>query len=117
MPWSRLRIELLGETRVLHDGEAIALPASKKTRALLGYLVATGREHTRDRLCSLLWDGPDDPRAQLRWSLSKLRAVVDSKQTERLVATRDHVGFHGNGAEVDLVAVRTALAGGVAGAS
>ncbi|HTL33173.1 MAG TPA: BTAD domain-containing putative transcriptional regulator, partial [Kofleriaceae bacterium] len=117
MGWSRLRIELLGEPRVLHDGEAISLPASKKTRALLAYLVATGREHTRDRLCSLLWDGPDDPRAQLRWSLSKLRALVDSEPTQRLVATRDHVGFHGHGAEIDLVALRTALAGGVAGAS
>ena len=41
MGWSRLRIELLGEPRVLHDGAEIDLPASRKTRALLGYLVAT----------------------------------------------------------------------------
>src|SRR6185369_10626649 len=116
MKWSRLRIELLGEPRVFHDGKVVPLPASKKTRALLAYLVATGREHTRQRLCSLLWDGPDDPRAQLRWSLWKLRDFLDSDRTRRLVATREHVGFHVHGTEVDLHSVRTALAGGVAAA-
>jgi DNA-binding SARP family transcriptional activator len=117
MGWSRLRIELLGEPRVLHDGDVIELPASKKTRALLGYLVATSREHTRERLCSLLWDGPDDPRAQLRWSLWKLRGAVDSAQTQRLIATREHVGFRAHGAEIDVVALRERVSGGVAAAS
>ena len=68
-----LTIRLLGELAVVRGGEALELPASKKARALLGYLVATGRSHMRERLCELLWDGPDDPRAQLRWSLWKLR--------------------------------------------
>lgn len=117
MGWSGLRIELLGEPRVLHDGEVIELPASKKTRALLGYLVATGRDHTRERLCSLLWDGPDDPRAQLRWSLWKLRSAVDSAQTQRLIATREHVGFRAHGAEIDVIALRDRVGGGVAAAT
>ncbi len=117
MGWSGLRIELLGEPRVLHDGELVELPASKKTRALLGYLVATGREHTRERLCSLLWDGPDDPRAQLRWSLWKLRGAVDTAQTQRLIATREHVGFRAHGAEIDVIALRERVGGGVAAAS
>jgi DNA-binding SARP family transcriptional activator len=117
MGWSRLRIELLGEPRVLHDGDVIELPASKKTRALLGYLVATGREHTRERLCSLLWDGPDDPRAQLRWSLWKLRGAVDSAHTQRLIATREHVGFRSHGAEIDVIALRERVGGGIATAS
>ena len=41
-----LRFQLLGALRVLRGGEALPLPASKKTRALLAYLVLTGREHT-----------------------------------------------------------------------
>jgi len=65
-----LEIRLIGEIAVRRDGVALALPASKKTRALLGYLAVTGRPQRRDRLCSLLWDGPDDPRAALRWSLT-----------------------------------------------
>ena len=72
-----LELRLLGEMTLTRDGEPLALPQSKKTRALLAYLAVTGRPHRRERLCSLLWDVPDDPRGALRWSLSKLRSVVD----------------------------------------
>jgi DNA-binding SARP family transcriptional activator len=72
-----LAIRLLGSLEVRRNGEALELPASRKSRALLAYLVATGRAHSRSHLCGLLWDGPDDPRAALRWSLTKLRPLVD----------------------------------------
>ena len=42
-----LRIRVLGELEIERDGKTVALPASKKTRALLGYLIATGREQSR----------------------------------------------------------------------
>src|SRR5690349_20567710 len=71
-----VEIRLLGELEVVRKGRIEPLPASKKTRALLGYLAVTGRAHTRERLCVLLWQGPDDPRAGLRWSLAKLRGVL-----------------------------------------
>ena len=61
-----VEIRLLGELEVRHGGRVQPLPASKKSRALLGYLVATGRPHLRESLCALLWDRPDDPRAELR---------------------------------------------------
>ena len=79
-----LRICLLGELRVLRCGNPVALPASKRSRALLGYLVGVGRAESRQALCDLLWDGPDDPRAELRWSLSKLRPVVDDAGATRI---------------------------------
>lgn len=53
-----LELRLLGELRLYRDGREIALPPSKKTRALLAYLVATGTAHRREQLCDLLWDGP-----------------------------------------------------------
>ena len=56
----------------------------------------------RQRLCDLLWDGPDDPRAALRWSLTKLRPLVDDDGAVRLVADRERVGFEAAGATVDL---------------
>ena len=62
-------IRLLGELQVTRAGGVVPLPASKRTRALLGYLVATGDPQFRQTLCDLLWDGPDDPRGSLRWSL------------------------------------------------
>jgi DNA-binding SARP family transcriptional activator len=104
-----LEIALLGELEVRRDGAALALPASKKSRALLGYLCATGRPALRERLCTLLWDGPDDPRAALRWSLTKLRPLLDDARAQRLRADREHVGFEAGDAIVDLHEVRAAL--------
>src|SRR5690606_36423258 len=63
-----------------------------KTRALLAYLALTGRAFRREHLCDLLWEVPDDPRGSLRWSLSKLRRLVDDER-ERIVADRLTVRF------------------------
>lgn len=107
-----LGIRLLGELAVVRAGTAVPLPASKRTRALLGYLVATGAPVSRQTLCDLLWDGPDDPRAALRWSLTKLRPVVDDVDAARLVADRDRVAFAAGDALVDLNVVARLLAAG-----
>jgi len=98
-----LDIRLLGELAVARDGAVVPLPASKKSRALLAYLAATARPHLRERLCELLWEGPDDPRAALRCSLTKLRPLVDP----HLVAARDRVEFRCSGAAIDIRAICT----------
>ncbi len=97
-----LEISLMGELRVVADGTPVPLPASKKTRALLGYLAATARPHRRERLCELLWDLPDDPKAALRWSLTKLRKIVDDPDRPRILAGRERVAFERQGATVDI---------------
>ncbi len=76
-----LEIKLLGDFRLLRNGEPVDLPASRKTRALLAYLIVTGQPQRRERLCELFWDLPDDPRGALRWSLSKLRPIVNDDWT------------------------------------
>jgi DNA-binding SARP family transcriptional activator/tetratricopeptide (TPR) repeat protein len=114
---TKLEIRLLGDLAVLRDGRALELPASKKTRALLGYLVATGKPQLRERLCEILWDGPDDPRGALRWALTKIRPLLDEGKTARLVADRERVAFEAHGARVDLLILQSELAGGVAAAS
>ena len=108
-----IEIKLIGELELSIGGEPQALPASRKTRALLGYLVLASGEHSRSRLCDLLWDGPADPRAALRWSLSKLRALVDA-DTPRIRADRERVSFDGEDVAVDLNEIRAALADGFA---
>ncbi|MDD9946959.1 MAG: hypothetical protein OXU20_38300 [Myxococcales bacterium] len=105
-----LSFRLLGELRVKHAGVRLELPPSRKTRALLAYLLVTGREHRRERLCSLFWDVADDPRGALRWSLSKLRALVDQPDQRRIVATREQVVLQTSGAAVDLHGLRAAPA-------
>ncbi len=112
LPSHELEIRLLGEPEVVVGGRVRPLPASKKTRALLGYLVTTGRPQRRERLCELLWEGPDDPRAGLRWSLAKLRPLLDVGGCVRLAADRERVGFEEHGAEVDVLEVRALMAAG-----
>lgn len=107
-------IRLLGELELSLGGRVQALPASKKTRALLAYLVATAKPHLRERLCALLWDGPDDPRAALRWSLTKIRPLVDAGTT-RLEADRERVVFEPGEATIDTAWLAHALAAGVEG--
>ncbi len=101
-----LRLSLLGEIELARGGKPLALPASKKTRALLAYLAVTGKPHRRDRLCTLFWDLPDDPRGALRWSLSKLRGLVDEPERPRIAGSRDTVAFDAGGVEIDMVAAR-----------
>ncbi|HXX70286.1 MAG TPA: AAA family ATPase [Polyangiaceae bacterium] len=108
-----LQIQVLGELQIARGGKSLALPASKKTRALLGYLlVVRGRPQPRQRLCELFWEGPDDPRAALRWSLTKIRPLLDEANVTRLVADRDHVALETQGAAVDLLSVLEAADAG-----
>lgn len=106
-----LQIQLLGRLSVTRGDKPLALPQSRKTLALLAYLAITQREHTRDRLCRLLWPDVDDPRGALRWSLSKLRLLVSDTARERLVASRDTVAFDGRDVDVDVLRVRRLVAG------
>src|SRR5512134_3666957 len=98
---------------VVRGGERVELPPSRKTRGLLAYLALTGRAHRRERLCGLLWDVADDPRGALRWSLSRLRAVVDEPGRARIHAGRESVAFEPQGAWIDVVDLRRRVAPGL----
>ncbi len=108
-----LKLNFLGDLEVVRDGQPLPLPPSKKTRALLAYLALNGRDFRREHLCELLWELPDDPKGSLRWSLSKLRRLVDD-DARRIVADRSHVRFEPHGASIDVAELRhladTALA-------
>ncbi|CDX21580.1 conserved hypothetical protein [Mesorhizobium plurifarium] len=86
----RLELRVLGDLQVTRDGRPLDLPPSRKTRALLAYLAVTARQHQRERLCEIFWDIPDDPRGALRWSLSKIRQVLDGGESS-LIADRNAV--------------------------
>jgi DNA-binding SARP family transcriptional activator/pimeloyl-ACP methyl ester carboxylesterase len=107
-----LRVSVLGNLAVLRHRTRMQLPPSKKTRALLGYLAVTARPHSRDRLCAMFWAVPDDPRAALRWSLSRLRPLVDEPDCRRIIADRENVGFDLDRVTVDILALRSAARNG-----
>ncbi|TNF81731.1 MAG: alpha/beta hydrolase [Gammaproteobacteria bacterium] len=104
-----MEIQLIGELRVVENGEPQSLPSSRKTRALLAYLVLNPDPTSRERLCELFWQVPDDPRGSLRWSLSKLRGLVDDAGTKRIVANRETVAFVPAGARIDIHQFRNTL--------
>lgn len=87
----RMQFKVLGEFSVHLDGVAAGLPQSRKTRALLAYLAMHDKPQRRERLCELFWDIPDDPRGALRWSLAKLRPILNADGETRLIADRNTV--------------------------
>jgi len=88
---SGLELAVLGDFRVFRDGEAVSLPPSRKTRALLAYLAVVQRPQRRERLCEMFWEIPDDPRGALRWSLSRIRQIVGSAYDSTIRADRNSV--------------------------
>lgn len=107
---SQISFQVLGALRLSRGSEALTLPQSKKTRALLAFLALNPKEYRRERLCDLFWEMPDDPRAALRWSLTKLRQLLNSTDRERIVANRETVKLDVSDMSVDLHAARAALA-------
>ena len=81
-----LSVQLLGPLVVRRAGQVVSLPPSRKVRALLAFLALSPNAVTRERLCDLLWDVPNDPRGELRWCLSKLRSVLGEGFSPRVIA-------------------------------
>lgn len=100
-----LGISLFGPLEVRRSGVLVPLPQSRKLRALLAMLVVEPAPIGRRRLCDPLWDRPNDPRAELRWHLSKLRRIVDSPDRPRLRSKDDAVGIDLDDCMVDALEV------------
>src|SRR5262249_36413811 len=56
---------------------------------------------------------PDDPRAALRWSLSRLRPIVDERDCRRIIADRENVRLDLNRITVDILSLRSAYRNGI----
>jgi ABC-type oligopeptide transport system substrate-binding subunit/DNA-binding SARP family transcriptional activator len=85
-----LFVHLLGQAQISRDGEPIDIPGHRPL-ALLAYLLVTREAHSRQHLVDLLCEGPDDPRAALRWTLYKLREAIGP---ECLLADRQEIAFN-----------------------
>lgn len=96
-----INVQLLGEFSLSLGSEPLPLPASRKTRALLAYLLLTAKPVRRERLCELFFDVPDDPRAALRWSLNKIRHVLGD-HARLLIADRERVAIDAAGFVFDI---------------
>jgi DNA-binding SARP family transcriptional activator/tetratricopeptide (TPR) repeat protein len=97
-----LEIRLLGTVEVIRGGRRQLLPASRKTRGLLAYLALAERSVRREELCDLMWENVADPRAELRWSLVRLRHALGPW----LLSSRDGVRIAPEGLVVDAAVFR-----------
>lgn len=109
----RLSVRLLGSLEILRDGVPVALPQSRKLRALFAYLALAPHAVGRSRLCELLWDVPNDPRGELRWCLSKLRAALDTPDRRRVVTQGDTVALDLDCCLVDALEISRATTQGI----
>jgi DNA-binding SARP family transcriptional activator/uncharacterized protein YukE len=108
-----LQIRLLGSFAIARNGADLKIPTSRKVRALLAYLSLAPHASTRNQLCELLWDVPNDPRGELRWCLSKIRAIVDDPDRKRVDAKGDFVRLDLSDCQVDAIAVAHVMQGGI----
>src|SRR5690348_11305874 len=109
-----VEVRMLGPLTIRRDGVALALPASRKVRALFAYLALAPHAVSRSHLCELFWDVPNDPRGELRWCLSKIRGIVDEPGRRRVDATSDSARLDLSDCFVDATEVLRATRGGVA---
>ena len=68
-----LFIQLLGRPRLEVGGASGYRYRSRKSWAVLTFMLLTERPPTRSQLASLLFAGADDPLRALRWSLAEIR--------------------------------------------
>jgi DNA-binding SARP family transcriptional activator len=110
---SLLHVRLFGPLTISRDGVVLALPASRKVRALFAYLSVAPLAVARSQLCDLLWDVPNDPRGELRWCLSKIRSIVDEPGRRRVVTGADTVRLDLADCFVDAIEVARATRDGI----
>jgi len=83
----RLQVNILGGFQArLSSGNTLDI-AARKTRALLAFLaLPAGREHSRDKLMSLLWSDRSNEQARnsLRQALTELGRALGAGETSLL---------------------------------
>jgi DNA-binding SARP family transcriptional activator/tetratricopeptide (TPR) repeat protein len=107
-----LEIRVIGELEVRLGGVTAELPASRRSRALLGWLAIHPGRHSRARLAGLFWPDVLDAsaRASLRSAMWALRAALGPELGGYLAGDRDTITLAGDGLRVDLREARRLLA-------
>lgn len=108
-----VHVRMLGPMEISRAGVALALPASRKLLALIAYLALAPQPLTRERLCELLWDIPNDPRGELRWCLSKARILFDEPGRRRIETAHGTVRLDLDDCHVDVFDIEHAMQQGI----
>jgi TolB-like protein len=109
--WAGIRISLLGPLLILRDENELTI-ASRKSRALIGYLASReGTEITRSVLSGLLWSDRTDAQAaaSLRQALSEVRQAFDAFGASLLKVTKVSIMWLPGSASIDVKILEKAL--------
>ncbi|HEX2909772.1 MAG TPA: AAA family ATPase [Chloroflexia bacterium] len=92
---SKLEFRLLGIPLVQLDGQALKFP-SRKTLALVLYLLMEKGPHYREKLIALFWPESDSSsaRANLRRTLAYARETLGEELSETILTGRDQLEFN-----------------------
>jgi DNA-binding SARP family transcriptional activator len=99
---------MLGPLTIRRNGVPLVLPSSRKVRALIGFLSVAPQAVPRSQLCELLWEIPNDPRGELRWCLSKVRALLDDPDRRRIETGADSIRLDLTDCFVDAIEIARA---------
>ena len=90
-----LEIRLAAGMELRSGGAEVALPASRRARAVLAYLALNPGPQPRSRLASRFWPDvlDESARTSLRSALSALRRALGPAGERYLIASRDEVGL------------------------
>jgi DNA-binding SARP family transcriptional activator len=89
-----LTVQLLGRPRVIREGGDAYQFRSRKSWAVLAYLMLSRRPPTRSQLAGLLFAEADDPLRALRWSLTEIRRCLGDDATLGDDPVRLQLGAH-----------------------
>ena len=105
-----LRLWLCGRFAGEFDGEQLAMPASDRVRALIGWLALHPGSHSRAYLAARLWpDVPDaSARASLRTAIWSVRQAWGPAADQVLDGSRNSIGLRSDQLWVDALAVSPA---------
>ena len=114
MTAAMLEIRVIGELEVRLAGTKAELPASRRVRALLGWLAVHPGRHSRSRVAGQFWPDVLDAsaRASLRSAIWALRSALGPDFGSYLATDRDTVTLAADGLSVDLQEVRRLIAQG-----
>ncbi len=106
---AKLELSFLGTVAIALNGEQVSGRLPAKSQALLCYLAATGRRHSREWLAGLLWG--DKPETKAKASLRKSLSILRQLSQDALTITRQTVAFnYDSDYWLDMEAFESALA-------
>ncbi|MEM7764662.1 MAG: hypothetical protein AAF290_11315 [Pseudomonadota bacterium] len=107
-PGCDVYVRVLSDFGVWWRGQPVTLPRSRKTRALLAYLIVEAREVSRRKLSDVFFPSTNDPRGNLRWSVSLLRATFKEIDPALIQSTRSTISIRSDRIISDLQLLATA---------